>query len=321
MTDTTTTTETTTPEASAGQTSTPGQSDAGAGAAAGKTSAKSGASATAGAAATGTGAATEEFWTGFSDDKLKNSPVVLRHKTTEDLARSLVAAESRLGVPADQLLRLPTKDEDYPAIWKALGAPETAEGYKITLPEGASDEDKAFAQRFGEHMHQAGPFPPQVVKAAVDFVNAETARTDADLKAAEDAARGEGEKLLREQLGAAYDPDMKAVGRMLADLKIDGLQEELNASGLGNSPRLLLALHKIMDARGEPQALEGANAGTARGSAMTPATAKAARITLENDPIKGPALRDSGHAMHKAVVAERDRLFAYEAGRDPDKQA
>jgi hypothetical protein len=52
-------------------------------------------------------------------------------------------AEQKLGVPPDQVLRLPGKDakpEDWRAVWNKLGAPEAPDGYELTPPEGQSDE-------------------------------------------------------------------------------------------------------------------------------------------------------------------------------------
>ncbi len=256
-----------------------------------------------------------EFWEGFTDAKLKESPVVLRHKSVEDLARSLTAAESKLGVPADQLLRLPTKPEETADLYRRLGAPETAEGYKIGLPENATDEDKAAVKSFTEHMHAKGPFPPDMIAAAVEWNNQQAEAATAAMAAAETARREEGEALLKKELGAKFDPEMGAVGKLLNDLGGPELAKELNASGAGDNPRLMLALHKIVDRLGEPDGLEGGNGGTGGQGLMTPGQAKAARIGLENDPVKGPALRDKDHAMHNSVVEERNRLFALEDGR------
>lgn len=52
-------------------------------------------------------------------------------------------AEQKLGVPADQLLRLPganAKPEDWTPIWTKLGRPEKPEGYEIKPPEGDAGE-------------------------------------------------------------------------------------------------------------------------------------------------------------------------------------
>lgn len=318
MTDTTTDT-TTDPATNSGeqtqaQTSDTGDKGGAGGKPAGKAAAK-------GADDAGGSGGEPAFYEAFSDD-LKNSPVVLRHKTPEDLARSLVAAEKKIGVPADQLIRKPTKPEEYADVYKALGAPETPEGYKIELPENATDADKDYAARFAQHMHEKGPFPPDMVKAVIEFVNADTLKTDADLVKAQETARAEAETFLKTELGAAYDPEMKAVGTLLNKYGSKELQAELDRTGLGDKQHLMLALQKIAQDIAEPgdKDLPGGRP-SSQSAAMTPGQAKAARITLENDPIKGPALRDGSHAMHKAVVEERNRLFDYEAGRDPDKKA
>lgn len=224
-------------------------------------------------------------------------------------------------MPADQLIRKPTKPEEFADVYRALGAPDSPEGYKIGLPEKATPEDKALADRFAKTMFEKGPFPPDAVAAAIEFINGETQAADEALAKAEEARKAEAQTFLKKELGAAYDPDMKAVGKLLADLGGEELAKEFDASGLGDNPRLILAFHKVMERLGEPGDLKGGNAGTGGSAPMTPGQAKAARITLENDPVKGPALRDKGHAMHKAVVEERSRLFQLEAGRDPDRPA
>lgn len=257
------------------------------------------------------------FWEGFKDEGLKKSPVILRHKTVEDLARSLDHAEKRLGVPADQLIRKPSKPEEMPDVYRALGAPETPEGYKIDLPENASDEDKEAVASFAKHMHEKGPFPPDFVAAAVEWNNQQAEAATAALQQAQDAARTEGEAYLKKHLGASYDPDLTAVGKLLVDSKIEGLKEELDASGLGNSPRLIRFLHEQLVARAEPGELEGRNSGTGSGREFTPGEAKAQLAALNADPVKGIALRDRNHAMHRSVVKERDRLAALAEGRRP----
>lgn len=315
MTDTTQTTETQTGADGASQTGTSAQTDAGA-----DTGAKGGKASKAADAGQGTGdtgaqGGEKPFYEAFSDAKLKESPVVLRHKTTEDLARSLVAAESRLGVPADQLIRLPSKPEEFADVYRKLGAPESPEGYKVELPEQATEADKALAQRFTKTMFDQGPFPPAMVKAAVDFINGETLAADEALATAEASRKAEGEALLKKELGAAYDPDFKAVGKMLADSGIEGLADELDLTGQGDNPKLLLFLHKVMEGRSESQSIEGNNSGTGAAGAPTPGQAKAARLNLENDPTKGAALRDASHPMHKSVLEERRKLLALENGQ------
>lgn len=318
MTDTTTeqTTETRDDNGSADQTNSP-PADGGKGRASAAAAAK--AALDAGKSASGGG--DEKPWYDGLPDDLKAEKSLLRHASLEDAMRAAIGAEKRLGVPADQLIRLPTSDDETKALYVKLGAPEKPEGYNIGLPDGATDEDKAAAASFAKHMHEQGPFPPAFVKAAVDWNNQQAAAAAEAQKAADDELNAAGTALLKQELGAAYDPDMKAVGQMLHALGGKELAAEFDATRAGSNPRLMLALNQIALERQEPGTLEGGNGGTGGGLPMTPAAAKSARIALENDPIKGVALRDAAHPMHKSVVQERDRLFAFEGGRDPDKAA
>ncbi len=312
MTDTTGTDTTGTEAAAgAGQTQNPGSTEGGAKAPAAGVEGKGG---KAQAPADAGAGATPAFWEGFTDQALKDSQVVLRHGSVEDLARSLVNAEKRLGVPADQLIRKPTKDEEFADVYRALGAPEKPEDYNVGLPDNATDDDKALAQRFAQTMFDKGPFPPQMVRAAVEFINGETLSADAALKDATEARQAEGVALLKTELGQAYDPDMKAVGKLLTDLGGEELAAELNASGQGDNPRLMLALHKVVERLAESGGVHGQNTGTAAQGGITPGQAKAARLNLESDPVKGAALRDSSHPMHKSVLDERRKLLEAEQG-------
>lgn len=257
------------------------------------------------------------WYSGLPDD-LKSEKTLLRHANVEDAMRALVGAEKRLGVPADQLVRLPTKPEEQAELYRKLGAPETADGYQITLPDGATDDDKAAAKSFAEYMHKHGPFPPDFVNAALGWNNAQTEAAQAALAEAQAARQAEGIALLKSELKGSYDPDMKAVGKLLNDLGGPELAEELNLSGHGDNPRLMLLLQKIVDERSESQTLDGGNSGTATIGGITPGQAKAAVANLENDPVKGVALRDKTHSMHASVLAERTRLVRISEGIDPD---
>ena len=257
-------------------------------------------------------------WYEALPDDLKGEKTILRHANLEDAVRALVGAEKRLGVPADQLVRLPSKPEEMGDLYRKLGAPETPDGYKIALPENASDEDRAAAKSFAEHMHKAGPFPRAVVEAALAWNNQMAEASAKALEDAQTAAKEAGEAFLKDKLGAAYDPDMKAVGQLLNELGGKELAEEFNARKSGSNPRLMLAFHKVIERLGEPSTLDGNRDGTDTPGKLTRGQAKAALETLENDPLKGKALRDSSHPMHKSVLAERTRLARMAEGIDPD---
>lgn len=76
-------------------------------------------------------------------------------KGPADTVMSYRNLEKLVGAPADQVLKLPTDDtpESWAPIYNKLGRPETADGYKLPVPDGA---DPAFSKQASEAFHKAG---------------------------------------------------------------------------------------------------------------------------------------------------------------------
>lgn len=104
-------------------------------------------------------------------------------------------AEQKLGVPAEQLLRLPGKDakpEDMRAFYTKLGAPEKPEGYELPLPDGADPE---FAKQASSWFHELG-----IPKAAAAGLTAKWNEWAASMQAKQD-----------EQWNARFDKEVEAL--------------------------------------------------------------------------------------------------------------
>lgn len=259
------------------------------------------------------------FYATWPDD-LRGYQSIVNAKSPEDVGRMLVAAEKRLGVPADRLLTLPDKPEDAEAwskVWNALGRPESPDGYGVQLGEGATDADKAFMDKFVQKAHAAGA-NKAVIAASVEVFNemvqqAHEQQAEADKQAAQHAldvtAKAWGAKA--EVYKAEIPKLLETIG---AELKIEGLVDKLNAAGLGNSPELLQVFAAITDKFAEQESLPGGGR-DGGDTKLTPDQAKAARRALENDPEKSVALRDRNHKDHAAVMQERNRLLSLESGK------
>lgn len=278
-----------------------------------------GAAGAGGAAGGAAGAAGEAkpFYDGWEPDLRANQSIV-NAKDPQAIARMYLDAEKRLGVPPDQLVRLPTKPDDKEAlgaIYSKLGAPDKPEGYKIELGDQATEADKARGGRFAKTMFEAGPFPATMVETALNFWKAEIAAEDASLVEASKTAVTDAETSLKKEWGAAYAENSKAVGEAVTKYGGPELEKELFAGQMGNSPALARMLAKMISQMGEGTGSGSGNPDTGA-RAMTPDQAKAARLTLENDPQQSKILRDGSHPQHKAIVQQRDRLLAYENGRD-----
>ncbi|PZQ63358.1 MAG: hypothetical protein DI570_09200 [Phenylobacterium zucineum] len=255
-------------------------------------------------------------WYSTLPDDLKGNPTVVRFKSQADAISNMVGLEKRLGAPADQLLRVPTKPEDMDAfakdVFKRLGAPETAEGYKLEW-EGQTEAEKAVAGEFAKHMFEKGGFPPSAVSAAVEFWRGRVAAEEAAEIEADKQAAAAAETALRTEWGAAFDTTKGEIGKLIAELGGDKLVQELDLNtGLGSSPELARFLKKVVDMRAEGGPTGDGQRAKTGDTPMTPGEARAARAMLEGDPVKSKALFNRDDPMHKSVVEERNRYFAME---------
>ena len=129
---------------------------------------------------------------------------------------------------------------------KAIGIPESPDGYRITIPDGLpdairpdDDASKAMQADFVGAMHAAGA-PPAAVQAAVDWYYRTTAGVfEADVTAARDY-RSATEESLRKEWGGDYDANMAVADRFVKAYSDGG--PSLGGRGLTDDSADLLAL-------------------------------------------------------------------------------
>ena len=80
-------------------------------------------------------------------------------KVSSELTKQYRAAEKFIGVPPDQVLRLPKADgkpEEFAAMWQRLGTPADAKDYDFSSVKfGGNDLDPAFADAMRQGLHAA----------------------------------------------------------------------------------------------------------------------------------------------------------------------
>ena len=234
-----------------------------------------------------------------------------KFESLEAFANGHLNALKRFGKDPASLVEVPAKPDDekgWGDLWGKLGRPEKADGYQLTLGEGATAEDKAFAEGFREVAHKAGLTQAQM-GAAVGYLNEVTGKAVADAAAAEVAAAEETGKTLKAAWGDKAPIYEKAIPALIEELGGAEAVEKLNADGLGNSATLLQMLAKITDLRAEQTQLPGGGGGGDAQGVMTPYQAQAKIAELHGDAKKMEALMDKNHALHKATKEERERLL------------
>lgn len=122
-------------------------------------------------------------------------------------------AEQKLGLPADQVLRLPganAKPEDWAPVWTRLGRPEKPEGYEIKAPEGDSGE---FLKQATTWFHEIG-VPKGMAQALAgkwnEYVGAQTAAAEGRWNQRFDTEMAE----LAKEWGADFNKNKDLAGRV-----------------------------------------------------------------------------------------------------------
>jgi hypothetical protein len=147
-------------------------------------------------------------------------------------------------------IKMPGKDatpEDWAAFYKSIGAPDSADAYKLPLPEGDSGE---FAKTAAEWFKDAGLFPQQAEKLATKWNEFQTqfnAEQTAAAEAAETARihaldtknKAEAESL-KTEWGKSHDANTELAKRAVrqflpgnqADDILNALEDKLGYAGL-----------------------------------------------------------------------------------------
>ena len=238
-----------------------------------------------------------ENWRDSLPDDLKNDGSLQAIKTFPNLVKGYVHAQHMVG--ADKTI-VPGKDatpEEVAAYRKAIGVPETAEGYEFAAPENLPEGmtfDEGLAKEFSKTALELGLTKDQA-QSLMGFQAAYETRRFEAMQQAATAQCEETEKKLRSEWGNKYDTrinEIKAACKMFCpELDVNGL-------GLGRSYEFLMMMSRICDKIGE-STIQGVGGGMQ-------SSAKTRYYELFND--KKSAYWDATNPGHEAAVAEIARL-------------
>lgn len=225
-------------------------------------------------------------------------------------------AEKRLGVPSDQLLRLPadpTSEGAMDPVWNALGRPEEAGGYE--LEAGDSEVSQAFTGLLSETFHKAGLTKDQasaVYSAMENFFLSEqeketTAITDARALGLADLKKEWGDDLFDFNVNLAREA-VKAVGATKEE--IDALTEAFGENG---DARVIRLFNRIGQKRGQEDGFVTGDAGIAGLGATTPEAAKQRIEELKADPEWRTKFRQQQHNPDSELMKNYRQLTALAA--------
>lgn len=245
-------------------------------------------------------AAPTDWTTGFNDE-LKGYVQNKGFKDPTAVLDSYRNLEKLIGVPHEQILKLPKEDdaEGWGKVYDRLGRPTSPDEYKL---DGANE---TFAKWAKGTFHELGFTKAQAEKFATKI----NEYAQGNVKAAEEAFQtklADQEKALKKEWGAAFDQNIAAAKR--------------TASTLGMSPEVVDSLEKAMGFDGVMKFVHGLgaklgedsfHAGSRNGGGgfgvLTPEQARSRIAALGSDPAF-VARYQSGDASARA---EMDNLHKW----------
>lgn len=188
----------------------------------------------------GAGAAAAASWLDALPDDLKADATISRFKSVDELARGHIeahkVAKSKVPMPGES-------DESFNAFAAAI-RPESADAYKIEVPEGQPTE---YADSMRGVFHEAGLHPRQVEM----IVAANNAQAEALMQKADQVAEA-----FRAERGAAYPQELSQVQGMMTKLGIDPATVSNAEKALGSN-NLLTFMWGLAEMTGELKRVDG----------------------------------------------------------------
>jgi hypothetical protein len=184
-----------------------------------------------------------------------------------DLASAFIEQGGKLSaLEGEGRIKIPGEDataEDKAAFNKALGVPDSAEGYELrkpeTLPEGMSYSTEL------EAAYKAKAFelglPPGQTAALYDFYNQIIMDTHNQKAKQDQESLAAAETTLKKEWGESYDGNLERVKRVMGKFGGEEFTAFLNTSGLGDNPAMAKMMLEFSKVISDDLFMEGTPAG------------------------------------------------------------
>lgn len=225
----------------------------------------------------------------FLPEDLRNDTALGKVADLEGLARGYVSAQKFVGVPHDEIVRLPRADdhEARRGVLQRLGLPEKVDDYKIEQPKDVPEHlglDKPLGKWFVAKAHELGVLPEQAQGIYHGLVG-ELTTAFKDEEARLDAEAEENVRAIRAEFGPAFDQRL-AAANFAADKF--GVKQVLNDAGLGAHPAVVKMLSEVGRLVSEDGSGDGSGGGGDFGSTPTPGESKARADELTSKALSMP---------------------------------
>jgi len=247
-------------------------------------------------------------WNESISEDLRANPSMQNFKSTDDLAKAYLNAQSLIG---KEKLILPTSDDDptWKDVYKRLGMPDAPNGYQLAAPEGIPEDFVQPESQTGwsELAHKHGLSQRQAAGVYQDYVAQKHAEAEQGI-AAHNQAVEEAEQALKREFGPAWDANKVLAEKTLRFAAGDAAPAL--AQKFGHDPDFMRAMITLGNELSEPIL----GAGSPRPDGYTPEAAQKQINAIQMN--KEHAYHKKEHPDHAAAVEEMTRLFALVHGEE-----
>lgn len=244
---------------------------------------------------------THNAWDNLPDD-LKQEPSLRTFMNSEDplnaVAKSYVHAVKKMGVPPEQMIRLPGEGEPMDDVYHALGRPDSPANYS-NLPD--TDDFKPVREAFFE----TGLSDSQA-KNVLDIYMKGMEEINEEQDAQFQKERVNNKLAIQQEWGADYERKANLAQRafnQFADPDAIALMDE---TGIGEHPALMRMFSNIGSMLSEDNMLAPADGQL---NSMSPVQAQVAIKEKQSDPEFMKRYMDAKHPGHNDAVKEMQKLY------------
>ena len=215
----------------------------------------------------------------------------------DDFVKSYLHSQKMVGLDKIPVPNKHATDEDWKEVYKRLGSPEAADGYKYSLPEGHAVPEETL-KSFSEEAVKLGLLPNQadgIMKYYNEVINQGV--TEQSVKAEE--ARSKAEQELRNEYGSTFDNKIKGAKNLAtATLGEEFLNTTILADGskLGDNIQVVKAFANLSEKLSEDDIVKGDSTSYLTTNEITK------QIASLRQP--GSAYWDKKHPAHAVAVEE-----------------
>ena len=220
----------------------------------------------------------------------------------DDFVKSYLHSQKMVGLDKIPVPNKHATDEDWKEVYKRLGSPEAADGYKYSLPEDHAVPEETL-KSFSEEAVKLGLLPNQA-DGIMKYYNSVINDGMKDQVAVADEARAKAEQELRSEFGSTFDNKITGAKNLaVATLGSDFLTNTTLSDGskLGDNIQLVKAFADLSEKLSEDDIVKG----------DTPSYLTTNEIQKQINSIQQPgsAYWDKHHPSHSDAVSEVQSLI------------